>query len=229
LTKLRKTSPGWRRETKRLQKAGKTGAYPGCRAAKPCLAQRTVRRRRNAGASCAVRDRATARRVTSGSACACRRDQHARTEEHTQPASLSAIRPTAQSSDIVKRNPGLFQRLRRPGILALRGKPLLRASQPGELCVQQGDGVGRGLLRRGAERGGLGWRRHYGDAGASGALVSPEGSAAPRPDEAQLQRGLIKQDIGVVGHKCLPDTTFALLTNTSKSKVLTNQLLTFKK
>jgi hypothetical protein len=112
--------------------------------------------------------------------------------------------------------------------LALRGKPLFRASQPGELCVQQGDGVGRGLLRRGAERGGLGWRRHYGDAGAAGALVSPEGSAAPRPDEAQLQRGLIKENERVVGHQCLPDTTFALPGNTSKSKVLANQLLTIK-
>jgi hypothetical protein len=54
------------------------------------------------------------------------------------------------------------------------------------------------------------------------------GSAATRSDEAQLQRGLVKQDVGVVGHKCLPDTTFAPVRSTSKSKVLMTQPLTMK-
>jgi hypothetical protein len=118
-------------------------------------------------------------------------------------------------------------RVSQRGIPALRGKPLFRASQPGELCVQQSDGFGSGWLRRGAERGGLGSRNNS-DPGAAGALVAPEGSAAARSDEAQLQRGLVEEDIGVVGHKCLPNTTLALLRNTSKQKVLTGQPLTIK-
>ena len=50
----------------------------------------------------------------------------------------------------------------------------------GELCVQQGDGFGSGLLWRGAERNGLGWLRHHRDPGAADALVAPEGSAEHR-------------------------------------------------
>jgi hypothetical protein len=73
-------------------------------------------------------------------------------------------------------------RVSQRGIPALRGKPLFRASQPGELCVQQSDGFGSGWLWSGAERGGFGWRLHNGDPGTAGALVAPEGSAAARSD-----------------------------------------------
>jgi hypothetical protein len=71
-----------------------------------------------------------------------------------------------------------------PLYFALRGKPLFRASKPGELCVQQGDGVGGGWPGRNAERGGLGWRRYQCDPGAADALVAPESSAATRADKA---------------------------------------------
>jgi len=43
-----------------------------------------------------------------------------------------------------------------------------------------------------------------------------------------MQGGFIKEDVGVVGHQCLPDTTFALLWKTSKSQVLTGKQLTAK-
>jgi hypothetical protein len=90
---------------------------------------------------------------------------------------------------------------RAPGIFALLGEPLFRASQPRELCVQQGHGLGCGLQRRGGSRDGLGHRQE-GDPGAAGALVTPEGSAAPRTLAAQLQRGLVEEDIRVVWHGC---------------------------
>src|ERR1019366_2361304 len=90
------------------------------------------------------------------------------------------------------------------GNLALRGKPLFRASQPWELSVQQGDSLGRGWAGGGAERGGRGRRRHQGDPCPARTLVTPERSAATRSDEAQLQRRFIKEHIRVVSHGCLP-------------------------
>src|ERR1700730_8326592 len=40
---------------------------------------------------------------------------------------------------------------------------------------------------------------------------------------------LVEENVGVVGHSGLPDTTFALVGHTSKSKVLMSQLLTIKR
>ena len=65
--------------------------------------------------------------------------------------------------------------------------------------------------------------------GAEASLVAPVGSPATCSEEAELQRGLVEENVGVVGHQGLPDTTFALVGNTSKSKVLMSQLLTIKK
>src|SRR5580658_4639617 len=79
---------------------------------------------------------------------------------------------------------------------------------------------------RDAQRGGLGRRQHQGEPGAAGTLVASEGSAAARSLAAQLQRGLVKKNIRVVWHGCLPDTTFALSRKTSKSKAVINQSLT---
>jgi hypothetical protein len=96
-------------------------------------------------------------------------------------------------------------------------------AEPGEPGVQQGDGLGSGgqwYLTRGE-----GWGRRVGRQGAAGAQVAAVGPTAARADAAQLQRGLVKEYVGVVGHSCHPDTTFALLGETSKRKVLYKQIL----
>ena len=92
--------------------------------------------------------------------------------------------------------------------------------------AKQGDSFGGGWQERRAPRDGIGWRRRQ--PGAAESLVAPEGSASAGADEAQLQRGLVEENVGVVGHRGLPDTTFALAGNTSKSKVIMNQPLTIK-
>ena len=89
--------------------------------------------------------------------------------------------------------------------------------------VQQGDGLGSGGQWRVTRRGG--WGRRVGQQGAAGAQVASVGSAAARAEAAQLQGGLIKEYVGVVGHSCHPDTTFALLGETSKGQVLYKKIL----
>ena len=71
-------------------------------------------------------------------------------------------------------------------------EPAFRKAEPGKLCVQQGDGCGRGFLGRRAPRDGWGWRRQQ---GAAGALVAPEGSTATRAEAAALQEGFVEQDV----------------------------------
>ena len=56
-----------------------------------------------------------------------------------------------------------------------------RAVEPGELCVQHGDGLRSGFLGCRGQRDGWGRRRHT---GAPGSLVAPVGSAAPRAEQA---------------------------------------------
>jgi hypothetical protein len=75
-------------------------------------------------------------------------------------------------------------------------------------------------------RGGFGWRRQQNEAES---LVAPVSFAATRSEEAQLRGGLVKEDVGVVGHGCLPDTTFALVGETSKAKVLSSQTLAMER
>ena len=42
-------------------------------------------------------------------------------------------------------------------------------------------------------------------------MVAPKRFATTRSDEATFQGGFVEKDVRVVGHKCLPDTTFALV------------------
>src|ERR1700686_3765647 len=83
-----------------------------------------------------------------------------------------------------------------------RDTPFRRA-KPGKLCVQHGDSFGGGWQERRAPRDGNGWRRRQ--QGAAESLVAPESSASAGSDEAQLQRGLVEQNVGIVGHQGLPE------------------------
>jgi hypothetical protein len=93
-------------------------------------------------------------------------------------------------------------------------------AQPGKPGVQQGDGCGRRFLGRRGERDGCRRRRQKGDPGAAGALIAPVGSAAPRSEAAALQKGFVEENVRGVGHGLSSDTTFALVRDRSKEKVL---------
>jgi hypothetical protein len=99
----------------------------------------------------------------------------------------------------------------------------LDTAQPWKPRVQCGDGLGSGLRGRGPWGDGFGGHRKQ---RAAGSLVASEGSAAPRSEEAQLHRGLIKEYLGVVGHGVFRTPHSLCPGETSKSKVLTAQALT---
>jgi hypothetical protein len=70
-------------------------------------------------------------------------------------------------------------------------------AQPRELCVQRGDGISRAFSGRHTQLDGFGGR---GRARAACSLVPAACPTAARADAAQLLGGLIKEDVGVVGH-----------------------------
>ena len=74
---------------------------------------------------------------------------------------------------------------------------LARTAQPGKLRIQGRDRFGGGFQGRNGMLDGL---QRSVPLGAQGSAVAPVGSSAARSNAAQILGGLVKQDMGVVGH-----------------------------
>jgi len=85
------------------------------------------------------------------------------------------------------------------------GHLFFRARQPRKLCVQPVDGFGGGFSQgRWWPHGGGQWRYEP----AAGSVVATGGPAAAGAQATQLIWGFVEQNIGVLGHGVIPDTTF---------------------